>query len=99
MLRIISANRLQDGTVVYLGPSGDWVTQLSEAILFTSDEASEADLAKARGAMTSNLVVDPLIVEITEDGAGRRATTLRNAIRVCGPTVTFKSSAPETVRS
>ncbi len=94
MLRIISANRLRDGIVVYLGPRGDWVADLASAAVFTSEEACEAGWAKTRQAVADNLVLDPLCVDVTECTEGRRATTLRNAIRALGPTIDFKVSSP-----
>ncbi len=94
MLRVISANRLLDGIVVYLGPYGDWITHIGEATLFTSEEACAAGWAKARHAMAANFIVDPLIVDVTEGAEGRRTTTLRNAIRAFGPTINFQTSSP-----
>jgi hypothetical protein len=94
MSRVLSANRLRDGIIVYLGPYGDWVTHINEAALLTSDEACEAGMAKARYAMAANLIVDPLMVEVKQADDGRLATTLRNAIRAAGPTINFKGSAP-----
>jgi hypothetical protein len=94
MLRVISANRLRDGIIVYLGPHGDWVTEIGAATLLTSEAACEAGQAKARAAMAANLIVDPLMVDVTEGAEGRRATTLRNAIRAFGPTIKFQTSSP-----
>lgn len=94
MQRVLSANRLRDGVIVYLGPYGDWVSRIEDAALFTTEATVEAATAKARHALAANEIVDPLLVEVTEDEDGRRATTLRNAIRALGPTVNFKGSAP-----
>jgi hypothetical protein len=94
MLRVISANRLRDGIVVYLGPEGDWVDTIGAAALFTSETACEAASAKAKAAIAANLIVDPLIVDVIEGANGRRATTLRNAIRAFGPTIDFQTSSP-----
>ncbi len=93
MMRVLSANRLRDGIIVYLSPSGEWRPQIGEAALFTTEEASEAALAKARAAVTANLIVDPLIVDVTESPKGRKALSLRNSIRALGPTVNFKGSS------
>lgn len=93
MLRVMSANRLADGTIVYLGPDGSWVTHIGEAARLTSDAASDAALAKARASVAANLVLDPLIIDVTDGAEGLRATTLRNAIRALGPTIKFKGSS------
>jgi hypothetical protein len=95
MLRVISANRLRDGIVVYLGPQGEWVSQIGEAALLTSQDACDAAQAKARASLAANVIVDPLVVDVVEDPEGRRATTLRNAIRAFGPTVDFQASSSQ----
>jgi Protein of unknown function (DUF2849) len=89
MLQVISANRLTDGTVVYLGPNGTWVEGLEAATVFGSDAECEAGLEKARAAVADNLVVDPFAVAIVEDANGRRAAGLRDAIRALGPTIHY----------
>ncbi|HEY5226507.1 MAG TPA: DUF2849 domain-containing protein [Methylovirgula sp.] len=93
MLRVISANRLRDGIVVYLGSHGEWVTDFADAVLLTSEEACESGQAQARASLAANVIVDPLLVDVVESTEGRRATTLRNAIRAAGPTVEFQTSS------
>lgn len=93
MLQVVSANRLADGTVVYLDPQGGWVEQLGAAAVFAGDSECEAGLETARGAVAANLVVDPFPVAVVEGTDGRRAVSLRDAIRASGPTVLFGTSA------
>lgn len=93
MLRVISANRLRDGIVVYLGAHDEWVTHFEEAALLTSQEACEAGQAQARASLATNVIVDPVTVDVVEDADGRRATMLRNAIRAFGPTIEFQASS------
>lgn len=94
MQKLISANRLRDGTVVYLAALGEWVTDIATAAVFTSAETYEAGKATAQEAVSANLIVDPLAVDITDCAGERRATTLRNMIRALGPTINFKASSP-----
>jgi hypothetical protein len=89
MLRVLSANRLADGTVVYLDPHGNWVERLGAATVFSSDADCETGLEKARAAVDANLVVDPFAVAIVEEASGRRAVSLRDAIRALGPTIHY----------
>lgn len=93
MQKIISANRLRDGLVVYLGRYGEWVTDIAAAAVFASEEAYESGRASARHAVAANFVLDVLDVDITDRAGERRATTLRNMIRALGPTIDFKASA------
>jgi hypothetical protein len=89
MLNVVSANRLTDGTVVYLGPQDNWVEQLDAAAVFASEAACEAGLEKGRAAVAANLIVDPFVVAVVEEADSRRAVSLRDAIRALGPTIQY----------
>lgn len=98
MPQVVSANRLVDGTVVYLDPQGKWVEQLAGAAVFASDSECQLGLEKAREAVAANLIVDPFAVAIVDEADGRHATSLRNAIRALGPTVKFETSGAAPAR-
>jgi hypothetical protein len=89
MAKVISANRLADGIVVYAGRDGSWSEQLSQAKIFPSKAEAEAGLLVAQNDAKRNLVVEPVVVEVTEDASGLRAVTLREIIRARGPTIDF----------
>jgi hypothetical protein len=89
MPSVISANRLEDGTVAYLTADGSWAGSLAAAKLFAAETEVAAGLAEARHAVQRNIVLDPLIVEVSDAPTGRRATSLRNSIRATGPTVRY----------
>jgi len=89
MPQVISANRLIDGLVVYAGRDDSWVHELGEAKIFTSKAEAEAALLLAQNDVKCNLVVDPCLVEVTEEASGLRAVTLRESIRARGPTIDF----------
>lgn len=89
MPSVISANRLDDGSVTYLGPDTTWVGALAEARVFAAKPDAAAALELARRAVDGNLVVEPFVVEITEAARGRQALSLRDAIRAAGPTIKY----------
>ncbi|MGH6829567.1 MAG: DUF2849 domain-containing protein [Methylocella sp.] len=89
MPKVICANRLVDGTVVYVGRDGSWFERLSQSKIFAGKAEAEAGLLVAQNDAKRNLVVEPVVVEVTEDASGLRAITLREAIRACGPTIDF----------
>jgi hypothetical protein len=89
MPSVITANRLADGTVVYVGRDGAWAERLSQAKIFASKAEAEAGLLVAQNDAKRNLVVEPVVVEVTQDASGLRAVTLREAIRALGPTIDF----------
>lgn len=83
--KVITANSLQLGLVVYLAQDGSWTEDLSSAAIFEG-EAAMAALATAQAQET--LVVGPYLMDVetdtdvTPDGRGR----LREEIRKKGPT-------------
>ncbi|MGH6841628.1 MAG: DUF2849 domain-containing protein [Methylocella sp.] len=89
MPSVICANRLADGIVAYVGRDGAWVTRLSQAKIFAGKAEAEAGLLVAQDDAKRNLVVEPVLVEVTEDAGALRAVTLREAIRARGPTIDF----------
>jgi hypothetical protein len=84
--QIISANRLNDGIVVYLTDGGDWAEAIAAARVIDSEEALTAALEVAAAAVARQLVVDPYPIQIDESEE-RRPTRFREYIRARGPTV------------
>ncbi|WOJ90003.1 DUF2849 domain-containing protein [Methylocapsa polymorpha] len=89
MPKVVSANRLADGIVVYIGPDGTWLEALGKAKIFETEAEAETGLLAARDDAKRNLILDPFVVEVAHDEAGLRAVSLRNAIRARGPTIDF----------
>ena len=98
MPRVLSANRLADGIVVYLGDDGSWLEALDRAKVFEAEAETEAALLIARADAKRNLVIDPFVVEISSgelcSGRGKgketlHAVSLRNKIRARGPTIAY----------
>jgi len=91
-MQVVSANRLSDGTVVYLDSNGNWVESLAAAAVFSTEPETEAGLHQAQAAIAENKVVDALAVPVEQGTDGLHAISLRNAIRELGPTVAYKTS-------
>jgi hypothetical protein len=88
--RIVTANRLDDGLVVYLnGASGGagWSGRIGDARVARAEEDAAALLAEAEGPGQAVRVVDPYLIEVTRAGAVPRPVSHREAIRARGPTV------------
>ena len=83
----ISANRLTDGTVIFL--SGEnWVEDLDDAQRFADQAAADAALeARGKADAARNLLVDPTVFALREAGGRVEAAHIREAIRAKGPTV------------
>jgi hypothetical protein len=89
MPNVISANRLNDGIVVYLGKTGEWQERLAAAQIFSDEAATKAALELAKAAVKENLILDPFAVEVIGDGTDLKAKSLRDSIRAKGPTIDF----------
>ena len=81
-MRILTANRLADGRVVYLG-AGGWSRDLAAASRARDDREAALLDAKGRRAAAENHVTDPYLIELADGIPVRR----RERIRALGPTV------------
>jgi hypothetical protein len=85
-LQVMTANRLRDGVVVFLGARG-WVEDIDRASLARSEEEARALDALGRQAMAVNEVVDAYLIEVERHGSGLRPVRLREYLRSEGPSV------------
>lgn len=92
--KVVTANRLLDGAIVYLRRDGDsttWVESIDQASVFPVSEI-DAMMAHAETAAARNIVVAPYAIEIT----GKRETlSARESIRAHGPSIKFGRDALE----
>lgn len=99
-LKIISANRLADGIVVYFAEAGIWTPDIAQARRLGGEAELEPALALAKADEKRNLILDPFAVDVKEvDTKGLEAVSLRNAIRAKGPTVDYLLKPEESPRS
>jgi hypothetical protein len=86
-LKVLTANRLDDGIAVWLGADGIWHEAIDEAFVARHEEAV-AGLADAeKVAQFDNQVVDVNIIDVEERDGHLHALRLRERIRAAGPTV------------
>ena len=92
-VKVLTANRLADGGVVYLNTAGGWSANLQEAATADGPEA-EADLeARAARAVAECLIVDPYLFPVTANAGGLAPASQRECIRAAGPSVPVPASA------
>ena len=87
--RIVTANRLSDGLVVYLNGAG-WSGRIEHARVASDDAAADGLLVRAGGPGQEIRVIEPYLIEVTREGPGHglpRPVSRREAIRAQGPTV------------
>lgn len=85
--KVMTANLLRDGDVVYLTAAGNWSLWLSEAEV-ARDESGEADLAAgAQRAEQEQIVLGPYLMDVDDGEQGPQPIGTREKIRAKGPTV------------
>jgi hypothetical protein len=87
MQKMIIANRLADGAVVFLAPNHEWTTSIDEGTVLADVADAEHSLAVAKRHEDDCLVVDPAVIDVTQSEGRRRPTAIREAIRAFGPTI------------
>ena len=83
-MKIVTANKLQDGVVVYLGDDDQWTPHVLSAARF---EDSDADNVLAAACSRVEEITDAYLVSVDLEGAIIGRERLRETIRKAGPTV------------
>jgi hypothetical protein len=81
--KVVTANDLRAGDVVYLTPRGTWSRLHSEALLLTAPD--EADAALARAAAQSQVVVGVYLADAKAGPNGPEPVHFREVFRKRGP--------------
>jgi len=86
-MKVVTANRLLDGEVVWLGADKNWVGDLSRAqILETKDDLAAA-MVTAGQAIADRQVVEAYDVDVVLEDGRLTPKRLRERIRAAGPTI------------
>lgn len=86
-IQAVTANRLVDGDVVYFTPAGGWSEQLSDAAIADDRQAGAALLDRAAMDVETQLIIEPYLFEVATEGRQITAVSVREKIRMAGPTV------------
>lgn len=87
MEKIITANDLVDGNVIYLTADGEWSETPKNAAIAIDAEEEKGLLALAQKSVTANRVIDPQPIPVSRDAGTVAPQKLREQIRATGPTV------------
>ena len=86
--KIMTANRLSDGAVVYLLANGSFGEDVNGSQ--TADEDQTGDLeAKAADAVAVQHIVAPYLIDVEANGGAIVPVRYREKIRASGPTTLF----------
>lgn len=86
--QIITANRLDDGIVVYFATDTDkvrWVEKIADASILSGD-ALNAALVRAEQSVEANQVVEVYPIPVDE---AKHPQSQREAVRAAGPTIVY----------
>jgi hypothetical protein len=95
-LQIVTANRLRDGTAVFLTATGEWTSDIMRAAVARDGESSTRLLAIGTVAAAEARIADPYLTAVTEDGDAIMPTSLRERIRAQG--LTFDAISADATR-
>ncbi|WP_417271236.1 DUF2849 domain-containing protein [Celeribacter sp.] len=80
--KVVTANALLDGDVIYLDANGAWVRALKDAALFEDAESAEAALAQAS---KDGMQVGAYLADAVKGPMGPEPTHFREEFRRKGP--------------
>ncbi len=86
-MQIVTANRLDDGSVVYLDGKGGWAGRIDDSSRAESPEETDVLMALANQAVADCVVIGPYLIDIADEDGAVRPLHYREAIRAKGPTV------------
>jgi hypothetical protein len=85
--KVMTANLLRDGDVVYLTAAGTWSLWLHEAAVARDEGGAAALEARAKQAEGEQIVVGAYLMTVFESDSGPQPIGTRERIRAKGPTV------------
>ena len=83
--KLLTAQRLDDGAVVYFTDGGRWSNRLMDAHLSADDKQADEFLATA-SAGNEGLIVDAYVMDVTLRDGVIEPLRMREKIRAMGPT-------------
>ena len=86
-MRMIIANRLTDGLVVFYRDGGPWSVDIADGTVITEEDDERRMFEAAKLDEEHCIVVDPNLIDVTVDGGSPRPVAIREAIRAFGPTI------------
>jgi len=88
-LKILTANRLNDGCVVWYAGDAGWVEDVTQAFIARDGDDKTHLEIQAQTAVAANLVVEAALIDVTEEAGVLHALRLRERIRLEGPSIAY----------
>jgi hypothetical protein len=81
--KVVTANDLRSGEVIYLCFPHDWTPELNKASVITDNDLAQASLAFAQGQ--ANVIVGAYLSDVVAEADGPKASHFRDTFRSTGP--------------
>ena len=91
--KVLTANRLTDGIVVWYSRTNEWVEDVNQADAVTDKEAIIWLEKIAAETLGQGQHCDVVLIEVDQTATGPRPLKLRERIRAEGPTIRFGNEA------
>lgn len=85
--KVITANMLAGGNVVYLAAGGSWDKQLANARIIENDDELARLNNVAQDALINGIIVGPYAMDAAVSTSGPQPLSKREQIRASGPTI------------
>ncbi|MDP7668723.1 MAG: DUF2849 domain-containing protein [Rhodospirillales bacterium] len=92
--KVMTANRLSDGAVVYLANGGAWCVRLTDARIAATEAEERALERRAAAGERALLVIESYLFDVHAKPDGPAPLSQRERIRATGPTVRADFSEP-----
>ncbi|XSG80884.1 MAG: DUF2849 domain-containing protein [Methyloligella sp. ZOD6] len=89
-IQAMTANRLEDGIVVYLAPDGSWTEELEKARIAETEDEVNAMEEQAEKAVAAREVVGAYTIAVEIEDGEPVATSVRERIRAAHRTTLTK---------
>jgi len=93
-LKILTANDLRSGGVVFATLHGGWSPFISQAQISDDADTAQKLEASSQRAVGEQLIVEPFLIDITVENSVPRPVRFRERLRVYGPSVRAEFSKP-----
>jgi hypothetical protein len=97
--KIVTANRLIDGKVIFLGPDRKWVENLADAEPMEDGALVEAAMAFGQAEIVARKVTELYPVDVVMENGVPMPVRLRERIRALGPTVDYGAAEVTRLRA
>ena len=91
--KVVTANALLEGDVVYLTAKGDWTRSLAEARILADEAEAERQLARAQARAAE--VVGAYLADMRPGPRGPEPAHFRETFRATGPSNRFDGKQAE----